>query len=79
MDMDQLNSTHIGRRITISFPESGTDDQVTGTLDSVSHRKTADKLRSVITLRVAEKSLEFEDRKGGRWRQELKINVPMTS
>lgn len=73
MDMRELSASDIGKRITISYPESDTNDQITGTLTSVAHGTRGDQLRSEITVKVAEESYSFHNQRGGRWLQKLKL------
>jgi hypothetical protein len=76
MDMDKLGSAHIGRRITLEFPDSGTGDQIVGELTSVTHGRS-DGSRSSVTVKVGDQVLEFRHKPVGKWRESIEIALPM--
>lgn len=74
MEMRDLDASHIGQRITISYPGSGTKDQITGSLASVAHRITGGRFSSEIAVNVADQTYVFHNVRSGKWSQELKLS-----
>jgi len=77
MEMRELDASHIGQTIVVSYPGSGTNQQITGQLVNVSHGFDAGNWISKITVKVAEESYVLSDKRSGRWTQHLEL-LPAT-
>lgn len=74
MEIRELDASDIGQRITVSYPKSETQDQVTGVLSAVTHRLRMDRVTSEIEVEVGRQAYVFTEKQEGKWALHLQLH-----